>query len=279
MRAVSRTQTLDLGDVRLAYTEAGTGEPAVLLLHGMACERSQLDHQLRHLAPRHRCVSLDLRGHGESDKPEGSYSTQVFVGDLVRVIEQLDLGRPIVIGHSRGGSLALALATARPGLVRTLVLLDSGIRRPDGRRADLEPFYASLGGPDHAERVREFVARRLLEPTDGAQVIAQVEAVMGETPAHVFRAMGEGVLEFDSLTAAQAYQLPGLLVLAGRPSFLDAEALSTLPDNWHVARVVGAGHFVQMVVPDQVNAMIDRFLELAGVYASPTEAELTGHRT
>jgi pimeloyl-ACP methyl ester carboxylesterase len=276
---VSTTRTVDLGHasggVRLAYTEAGAGEPAMLLLHGMACDRSHLDHQLRHLAPRHRCVSLDLRGHGESDKPEGSYSTQVFVDDLIRVIEQLDLGRPVVIGHSRGGSLALALAEARPDLVRALVLLDSGIRRPAERSADLEPFYASLGGPDHAERVREFVARRLLEPTDGEQVIAQVEAVMGETPAHVFRAMGEGVLEFDSLTAAQAYRMPGLFVLAGRPTFLDADAVASLPDNWHVARVVGAGHFVQMVVPDQVNAMIDRFLELAGVHGGNELTERT----
>jgi pimeloyl-ACP methyl ester carboxylesterase len=262
---VSATRTVDLGDVRLAYTEAGSGEPAVLLLHRMACDRSHLDNQVGHLAPRHRCVSLDLRGHGESDKPEGPYATAVFVGDLIRVIERLDLGRPIVIGHSRGGSLALALAQERPDLVRALVLLDSGIRRPAERTADLEPFYASLGGPDHAERVREFVASRLLEPTDGDDVIAQVEKVMGETPAHVFRAMGEGVLEFDSLAAALACELPGLFVLAGRPTFLDAEAVASLPDNWHVARVVGAGHFVQMVVPDQVNAMIDRFLELAGV--------------
>jgi pimeloyl-ACP methyl ester carboxylesterase len=142
------------------------------------------------------------------------------------------------------------------------VLLDSGIRPPGGRRRDLAPFYASLGGPDHAERVREFVSGRLLEPTDGAEVIARVEATMSATPAHVFQAMGAGVLAFDSLAAARLCPVPGLLVLASRPSFLDAEALATLPDRWQVARVVGSGHFVQLVVPDQVNAMIDRFLSL-----------------
>jgi pimeloyl-ACP methyl ester carboxylesterase len=217
---------------------------------------------LRHLAPKHRVVSLDLHGHGDSDKPNGEYTTEVLVEDLRRVIDGLGLDRPVVIGHSRGGSLALALAAEHADLVRALVLLDSGIRAPGSRREDLAPFYASLGGPDHAERVREFVSSRLLEPTDGAEVIARVETAMAGTPAHVFQAMGVGVLGFDSLAAARQCPVPGLLVLAGRPSFVDAGALATLPGSWQVARVVGSGHFVQLVVPDQVNAMIDRFLEL-----------------
>jgi pimeloyl-ACP methyl ester carboxylesterase len=254
--------TLDIGGVRLVYTEEGAGDPPVLLLHGMACDRTQLDLQRHHLAPRHRAVSLDLRGHGDSDKPHGEYTVEVLVEDLRRVIDGLGLGRPVVIGHSRGGSIALALAVAHPDLVRALVLLDSGIRPPDGRRRDLAPFYASLGGPDHAERVREFVSARLLEPTDGPEVTARVAAAMAGTPAHVFQAMGEGVLAFDSLAAARSCRIPGLLVLAARPSFLDTDALASLPGTWQVARVVGSGHFVQLVVPDQVNAMIDRFIEL-----------------
>jgi pimeloyl-ACP methyl ester carboxylesterase len=257
-----KNAAIDLDGVSLTYTEEGSGDPPVLLLHGMACDRTQMEAQLHHLAPAHRAVSLDLRGHGDSDKPHGDYTTEVFVEDLRRVIVGLGLGRPVVVGHSRGGSLALALAAAHPDLVRALVLLDSGIRAPDGRRRDLAPFYASLGGPDHAERVREFVAGRLLEPTDGAEVTARVVETMAAAPAHVFQAMGSGVLAFDSLAAAQRCAVPGLLVLAARPSFLDTAALDTLPAHWQVARVVGSGHFVQLVVPDQVNAMIDRFLAL-----------------
>jgi pimeloyl-ACP methyl ester carboxylesterase len=257
--------TIDLGDVRLAYTQAGSGDPPVLLLHGMACDRSQLDGQLRHLAPRYRAVSVDLRGHGDSDKPHGEYTTDVFVEDLRRLIAELDLYRPIVIGHSRGGSLALALADAHPDLVRAVVLLDSGIRSKEDRRTDLARFYASLGGPDHADRVREFVTDRLLEQSDDAAVRQRVLAVMSSAPAHVFRSMGQGVLAYDSLSAAQRCPVPGMLVLAGRPGFVDESALATLPPSWHVTRVVGSGHFVQLVVPDQVNAMIDRFFELIGV--------------
>jgi hypothetical protein len=55
--------------------------------------------------------------------------------------------------------------------------------------------------------------------------------------------------------------LPALLVLS-RQDFAEPAAVAALGGNWHIGRVVGAGHFVQVVVPGQVNAMIDRFLEL-----------------
>lgn len=256
-----RHGSIERDGVRLAYTEAGTG-PGVLLLHGMACDRTQMDGQLAHLADRYRCVSLDLRGHGDSDAPATGYRTDDLVDDIVHVMGALDLAPSVVIGHSRGGSLALALASTHPDLVRAIVLLDSGIRPSAGRTADLGPFYETLGGPDHAERVAAFARARLLEPTDGEEVISRVESVMGATAPHVFLGMSEGVLEFDSWAAAQSCRMPGLLVLASRPSFLDAAALEALPPSWQIARVVGSGHFVQLVVPEQVNAMIDRFLEL-----------------
>lgn len=253
---------IDADGVRLAYTEAGHGDPNVLLLHGMACDRSQFELQLRHLARTHRVVSLDLRGHGDSDKPHGDYSTEALVEDVRWAITALGLDRPVVIGHSRGGSLALALAMAHPAMTRALVLLDSGLRPPGDRQQDLAPFYATLGGGDHAERVRAFAARMLLEPTDGAEVAARVAQTMAATPGHVFQAMAQSVMVFDNLAAAQQCPVPGLLVLAGRPAFLGAGVLDALPDSWQVARVVGSGHFVHLVVPDQVNAMIDRFLAL-----------------
>jgi pimeloyl-ACP methyl ester carboxylesterase len=252
---------LDHNGVRLAYREAGRGDPPVVLIHGMACDHTHLTPQFQHLSTRRRVVTLDLRGHGQSDKPTGDYTNEVFGDDLRFVFESLGLEHPVVIGHSLGGSIALALAAAEPRLFGALVLLDSGVRAPTAKQAELQPFYATLGGADHAELVRQFVIDRLFEPTDGRVVIEQVAATMGATPAHVFLAMAEGVLAFDSRAAARAVQGPSLLVLASRP-FADPDEVEALGRNWEVGRVVGSGHFLQLVVPDQVNAMLDRFLDL-----------------
>ena len=84
---------------------------------------------------------------------------------------------------------------------------------------------------------------------------------MGSVRPDVFLAMGAGVLAFDSRAAALACTVPSLIILADRP-FADPDTLQRLGSNWRVARTVGAGHFHQLVVPAQVNAMLDRFLEL-----------------
>jgi len=247
--------------VRIGYDEAGAGDPALVLVHGMACDRTHLRHQFDHLRDRYRVVAVDLRGHGVSDKPDGVYDSATFVGDFLALFDALDLDRPVMIGHSLGGSLSLALAVAHPESISGLVMLDSGIRPPAHKTAELQPFYATLGGPDHGDRVRDFVVGRLFEPVDGPEVTAEVAATMAATPAHVFRAMGDGVLAFDSHQAATTCAVPSLLVTAARP-FAVPESLAALGDNWQVARVVGSGHFLQLVVPDQVNAMLDRFLAL-----------------
>lgn len=259
--ALGTTGFIDHQGVRLAYVEAGRGDPPVLLVHGMACDHTHLLPQLLHLRDRHRVVAVDLRGHGSSDAPDGEYSGEVLGEDLRVVCQELGLDRPVVVGHSLGGSVSLALAERRPDLLGALVLMDSGIRRPDAKRAELQPFYDTLGGPDHVDRVRRFVADRLFLPSDGAELMEWVSATMAATPPHVFLAMAQGVVAFDSQAAAMACPVPGLLILSAQP-FVDPAAVAALPPSWQVARVAGSGHFIQLVVPDQVNAMLDRFLSL-----------------
>lgn len=252
---------MDHEGVSIAYVEAGVGDPPILLVHGMACDHTHLLPQFHHLRTRHRVIAVDLRGHGASDRPGGAYTGEILGDDLAFVCRSLGLDHPVVVGHSLGGSVSLALAVRQPELLGGLVLLDSGIRRPQAKRQELQPFYDSLGGPDHAELVSRFVAQRLCLPTDGEEIVRSVARTMAATPAHVFLAMAEGVVAFDSQAAALACRVPALLVMSGQP-FVDPAAVAALPDNWEVARVAGAGHFVQLVVPDQVNAMLDRFLHL-----------------
>ncbi|WP_426749682.1 alpha/beta fold hydrolase [Myxococcus sp. Y35] len=100
------------GGVRLAVSESGplSGAPSVLFLHGIAQSRQSWSGILQgRLARSHRLVALDLRGHGDSDKPEGDapYVDGVhFAGDVEAVIGQLGLERPVVVAWSYGGVVA-----------------------------------------------------------------------------------------------------------------------------------------------------------------------------
>jgi pimeloyl-ACP methyl ester carboxylesterase len=110
--------------VTLAFEEAGAGEPAIVFVPGGSCDWWSFHEQLEHFSADHRCVSLDLRGHGASDKPRQAYTMGGYADDVAWVIGRLGLDRPVVVGHSMGGAVALQLVADHPGTVRALVLAD-----------------------------------------------------------------------------------------------------------------------------------------------------------
>ena len=110
--------------IRLAYDDGGTGPPAFLFVHGWTCDRSFFAPQAAHFARTSRAVSVDLRGHGESDKPEGAYPIAAYADDLAYLIDRLGLGKVIAVGHSMGGVAVLQLAASYPDRVAAIVMVD-----------------------------------------------------------------------------------------------------------------------------------------------------------
>lgn len=257
--------SIERDGVRIEFDDLGRGDQAVVLLHGMACRREHLRALAEHLAPRYRCVNVDVRGHGASSVPHDAYAMADFHADLDAVIEQLGLGTPILVGHSFGGSIGLAYAHADPARVRALVMLDSGMRSNAIVTADLGPFYAALRSGDYAATLHEFVRARLVDPVDGEAFAQEIAAGMAAVPSHVFLSMSDTVQQLRSAEMAAALTSVPALFLASRQAFADPAALAALGPNWHQGRVVGAGHFIQLVAPAQVHAMVDRFLELEGL--------------
>ena len=145
----------------LAYEERGTGEPALVFVHGWTCDRSFFAPQAEHFARRHRVVSVDLRGHGESDKPEGPYSIATFADDIAYLMERLGLGRAVVVGHSMGGITVLQLAAAHPDRVAAIVMVDPApFSIPPEVRPDVEALIAAIAAGHEEPRARRTRRRR-----------------------------------------------------------------------------------------------------------------------
>jgi pimeloyl-ACP methyl ester carboxylesterase len=171
----------------------------------------------------------------------------------------------VLVGHSFGGSVSLAFAAAHPERVRALVMLDSGLRSNATVHADLNPFYDALreATPDEYRKiVEEFCLSRLFDlRVDDESIARDISVQMAKVPAHVFLSMATTVTGFDSASSARSCTVPSLIIQSCQ-SFVDPEALASLGDNWFDSKVVGAGHFIQVLAPDQVNPMIRRFLSL-----------------
>src|SRR6185437_11119526 len=137
-RESARGTLVTVDGIRLHYIEKGAGSPPVILIHGnvVTAEDFDLSGLLDLVAERHRVVAFDRPGFGYSDRPHGAAGTPAAQADLLRrAFERLGIERPVVLGHSWGALVALALALNHPHAVRGLVLL-SGYYYPN-LRADV----------------------------------------------------------------------------------------------------------------------------------------------
>ena len=117
-----QSDTIQTNGIRLHVTRTGGAKPPLVLAHGYSDDGLCWTPVAEELAMAYDVVMPDARGHGLSDAPDGDYGPLEQAADLAGVIEGLGLQRPIIVGHSMGGLIALQLALTYPDLVSGLVL-------------------------------------------------------------------------------------------------------------------------------------------------------------
>lgn len=115
-----------LDGARLRYTDEGSGPP-VVLIHGYASSLETWDFLVPELVKTHRVISLDLKGFGWSDRPEGDYSPAAEANLVLELMNKLKVDRAAVVGHSWGSSVTLSLALTAPERVTRIALYDAWV--------------------------------------------------------------------------------------------------------------------------------------------------------
>lgn len=293
---VDRRGFTDSDGVRIAWYEYGPedAETTVVLIHGytLAAESFHLQTEyLRKRWPGVRLLLMDLRGHGMSDKPSAAQcSVDAAAHDVLRVLaERVHTGRVIVLGHSLGGPVSLAVLRRAPqGLydrVAGVIQVSSAIEElaAAGLARILNTKIAHLvfdflhSKPRGAWRLRERIAGLIapvlaigffMRETDD-ELIEFHAALINETPTRTLVGFFDDLRVHQELAAAPRLQrLPGF-VLVGQKDLVTPIAQSERigrewPKAWR-QMAHGAGHMLPLEAPKSVNAAVDRLLRhLAG---------------
>jgi pimeloyl-ACP methyl ester carboxylesterase len=231
----------------------------MLFVHGFGGRTNHFAPQLEHFKRRCRVVAIDRRGHGQSDKPEGPYTIGAIAEEVAWTARELGLYKPVLVAHSMG-VIALEVAHRYPDLASALVLIDAPIFLPREVEGAFQQLLQGLRSPAYADVIAQTCDQLIFLPTDDRARRERLHAEMLETPQHVLASTWEHFLAYDAAPAAAHCKLPLLCIAAVMPS--DETRLRELCPQLWVGRTVGAGHFPQLEVPAQVNAMVERFLAL-----------------
>ncbi len=138
---------VSVGSVSLAVAEwPGPAKgPAIVCIHGLTANHTCWASVADVLSPAHRLIAYDLRGRGESDKPDKGYSLAVHGDDLEGLLDHFGLEKAVLIGHSLGAHIAVRFAATRPQRVAKLVLVDGGLDVRHEVIESLRPAINRLG--------------------------------------------------------------------------------------------------------------------------------------
>ena len=171
----------------------------------------------------------------------------------------MKLDELVIVGHSMGGTIVLQLAATHPACVAAIVMVDPApLVWPSELNTGVDAIVAAIDAGNQEPR-RQFIADALFMKTSDKSLKKRVLKTMMASPSHVAADAMKGILAFDGPAIAARCKVPALHLAANpplNPPHLMSQWLPTVVNGW----TVGADHFNQLEVPDQVNAMIEGFL-------------------
>lgn len=250
--------------IQIAYSDEGAGAP-MLFVHGFPLSRGAWSKQTEAFRSSFRVIVPDLRGFGESETTAGPVSMTRFAGDLHALLQHLEVGPAILVGHSMGGYIALAFAKAYPEALRKLVLV--------GTKAGADTSEGAAARRATAEKVRaegslvvvDAMAPKMLASSNtDAAMAASVRGFMASSkPKGIIGALLGMADRPDAGTWLGEIGVPTLVVTGSDDSIIppsESEALAKAIPGAQLTLIPNAGHLVAFDQAEAFNESLKAWL-------------------
>jgi pimeloyl-ACP methyl ester carboxylesterase len=256
---------VQVNGVTLGYSDHGEGTPLVFL-HAFPFNRTMWEPQ-QTLSSRCRVITIDLRGHGESDAPFWRYSLEQYADDVMALLAHLDVPKAVFVGLSMGGYLEFTLYRRYPDLILGLVFADTRAEADRPEQAKWRFDLAQRAGVTGAAAVVSDMLPKLLSPQRYAKdpnLVERVKSIQASAPT-------PGIIG-DLMAMAERPDSTGMLASIGVPTLVlvgEDDVLTPPADAERIARGVKgaklvilpeAGHMSNMEQPALFNRALEDFV-------------------
>jgi pimeloyl-ACP methyl ester carboxylesterase len=249
------TDTAD--HVHIQYTVYGSGDPAIVLIHGWSCDSGYWHSQIDALAAHYTVVTLDLAGHGGSGRNRTDWSMQRYGGDVAAVVRQLPNPRVILVGHSMGGPVALEAAALIGARVAGIIGVDTfksiGLPPPSAAMIDeqIAPFRKDFVGTVH-----DYVPQHLFTRQADPALVSKVVEGMSREPPSIAIASLIALNQLDFAAVLPRVHAPIVAINSDLGQLTDETRIrKSLPD-FRVTTLKGSGHFLMLEQPQRFNPIL-----------------------
>lgn len=250
--------------IKVHYESYGSGDEALVFIHGWTCDLTFWRGQ-EPVYQAHRSLLIDLPGHGQSDKPKIAYPSELFARAVEAVMNDAQVNRATLIGHSLGGNIAYTFVRLFPQRMQSVVFVDSYVTRPPPASA----------APATLARYRQR-ARNLSGPAGERNFIRQVNAMFSDrtpaelreeirtkmlaTPEHVRVAAVTSISKLPPSSSPEAFDMPVLAVAARVSGDAVRAVMRPIFPNLQIEKWDKYGHFLMMEDPERFNRTLEHFL-------------------
>ncbi len=257
--------------VPIRYHAEGSGEPALVLIHGWSCDRHHWDEQVARFSTQHQVITLDLAGHGESGKDRKSWTLASLGDDVRAVVVALDVRRAVLIGHSMGGPVALEAAAGMPDRVVAVIGVDTfhNVER-HATREQTDALIARWQS-DYPATSKLFVDS-LLPGSCDKKIRDRLQAQFAAADRDIALALLRTLFDYDTAAAFERVHVPIRAINTSLTS--DQEAGRRHSPGFAIVDLapLKLGHFPMLTAPDLFDTRLAEMLTSLGVPTSPPPA-------
>ena len=249
-----------LDDARIHYVNYGKGDEALVLIHGWTQSADAWRDNVADLSKRNRVIVLELPGHGQSDKPQTTYSMDYFARAVDAVMRDAKVKRAVLVGHSMGTPVARQFYRKYAEKTLGIVIVDGSLR-PFGDKAMIDQMMAGFRGPKYQDAVNQMMGF-IAGPNLAADVKQRISAASMSTPQYVLVSAFEGMLD-DSIWGDDKINVPVLAIMA-KTALLPPnaeESFRAIAPKLDFQIFDGVGHFLMMEKSKEFDGAVIAWLD------------------